>query len=73
MPVLRLNLWSGPRNVSTGLMFAFAQRPDSRVVELLYPHYWRMSGADHPGREDVPWATTGWRTERARAVCVLPS
>ncbi len=51
---LRINLWSGPRNVSTALMYAFAQRPDTRVVdEPLYAHYLRVSGAAHPGREAV--------------------
>jgi len=52
--VLRVNVWSGPRNVSTALMYAFAQRTDTRVVdEPLYAHYLRVSGADHPGRDDV--------------------
>jgi hypothetical protein len=54
MPILRINLWSGPRNVSTALMYSFAQRADTRVVdEPLYAHYLRVSGAEHPGREDV--------------------
>ena len=53
-PVLRIQLWSGPRNVSTALMYSFAQRGDTRVVdEPLYAHYLRVSGADHPGREEV--------------------
>lgn len=47
-------LWSGPRNVSTALMYSFAERPDTRVVdEPLYGHYLRVTGADHPGREEV--------------------
>lgn len=47
-------LWSGPRNVSTALMYSFAQRPDTRVVdEPLYGHYLRVSGADHPGRQEI--------------------
>ena len=51
---LRINLWSGPRNVSTALLYSFAQRPDTRVVdEPLYAHYLRVSGADHPGRDEV--------------------
>ena len=54
MNPLRVNLWSGPRNVSTALMYSFAQRADTRVVdEPLYAHYLRVSGAPHPGREDV--------------------
>ncbi|MDJ0699883.1 MAG: hypothetical protein QNJ07_08510 [Woeseiaceae bacterium] len=47
-------LWSGPRNVSTALMYSFAQRRDIRVVdEPLYGHYLRVSGAPHPGRDEV--------------------
>jgi len=47
-------LWSGPRNVSTALMYSFAQRDDILVVdEPLYGHYLRVSGAEHPGRDEV--------------------
>ena len=47
-------LWSGPRNVSTALMYSFAERPDTRVVdEPLYGHYLRVTGTIHPGREEV--------------------
>lgn len=47
-------LWSGPRNVSTALMYSFAQRQDIRVIdEPLYGHYLRVTGADHPGREEI--------------------
>jgi len=53
-PRIRLNVWSGPRNVSTALMYSFAQRTDTRVVdEPLYAHYLRVTGAEHPGRELV--------------------
>jgi hypothetical protein len=35
-------------------MYSFAQRPDTRVVdEPLYAHYLRVSGARHPGRDEV--------------------
>ena len=47
-------LWSGPRNVSTALMYSFDQREDTRVVdEPLYGHYLRVSGAIHPGGDEV--------------------
>ena len=47
-------LWSGPRNVSTALMYSFAQNDLVAVVdEPLYGHYLRTTGADHPGGEDV--------------------
>ncbi|MGI9219747.1 MAG: sulfotransferase family protein [Woeseiaceae bacterium] len=49
-----ISLWSGPRNVSTALMYSFAQRDDTRVVdEPLYGHYLRVSGAEHPGGDEV--------------------
>ncbi len=35
-------------------MYSFAQRRDVRVVdEPLYGHYLRVSGADHPGRDEI--------------------
>ncbi|MCL4862738.1 MAG: hypothetical protein KJZ93_25220 [Caldilineaceae bacterium] len=54
MTTLRINLWSGPRNVSTALMYSFAQRGDTRVIdEPLYAHYLRVTGAPHPGAVEV--------------------
>ncbi|MCG3207016.1 MAG: hypothetical protein FOGNACKC_00616 [Anaerolineae bacterium] len=51
---VRILLWTGPRNVSTALMYSFAQRADTRVVdEPYYGHYLRVSGADHPGKDEV--------------------
>ena len=47
-------LWSCPRNISTALMYSFAQRQDVQVFdEPLYAHYLRISGANHPAREQV--------------------
>lgn len=51
---LRIHLLSGPRNISTALMYSFAQRADTRVVdEPLYAHYLRVTGIEHPGREET--------------------
>ena len=51
---LRLSVWSGPRNVSTALMYSFRQRSDTVVVdEPLYGHYLRTSNAEHPGAREV--------------------
>lgn len=37
---VRICLWSGPRNISTALMYSFAQRSDCKVYdEPLYAHY----------------------------------
>lgn len=53
---VRLCLWSGPRNVSTALMYAFAQRADTWVFdEPLYAHYLARTNARnyHPGAQEV--------------------
>jgi Sulfotransferase domain len=51
---LRLSVWSGPRNVSTALMYSFRQRSDTVVVdEPLYGHYLSTSDAEHPGAREV--------------------
>ena len=52
----RICLWSGPRNISTALMYSFAQRPDTLVFdEPLYAHYLATTDADtyHPGAAEV--------------------
>ena len=52
----RLFLWSGPRNVSTTLMYSFAQREDTAVFdEPLYGAYLSHSQTrdDHPGFEQI--------------------
>lgn len=47
-------MWSGPRTVSTALMRAWENRPDTAVVdEPLYAFYLTRTGIDHPGREAV--------------------
>ena len=57
---LRLSVWSGPRNVSTALMYSFRQRTDTVVVdEPFYGHYLRTTGADHPGAREVMEAMEG--------------
>ena len=51
---MRLHLISGPRNISTALMYSFAQRADTTVVdEPFYAHYLRHTGAQHPGGAEV--------------------
>lgn len=52
--ILRLSIWSGPRNVSTALMYAFRQRRDTIVFdEPLYGPYLQRTRAPHPDREQV--------------------
>ena len=53
----RINLWSSPRNISTALMYSFAQRKDFEVVdEPLYAHYLNARPEQqlrHPAAEEV--------------------
>ena len=60
MDTKRICLWSGPRNVSTALMYAFAQRSDTEIIdEPFYAHYlYTKYGAQafkstHPGTAEV--------------------
>ena len=47
-------MWSGPRNLSTAMMYAFGQRADCAVVdEPLYAAYLAATGLDHPMRAEV--------------------
>jgi len=52
--VVRIALWSGPRNISTTMMYSFAQRNDTSVVdEPLFGHFLNFTGAWRPSREEV--------------------
>lgn len=49
-----ISMWSGPRNVSTALMYSWRQRSDTEVVdEPLYARYLAVTGIDHPDAEAV--------------------
>lgn len=49
-----INLCSGPRNISTALMYSFAQRDDTKVFdEPFYAYYLSNTGKKHPGRGEV--------------------
>jgi len=51
---LRIAMWSGPRNLSTALMYAFAARGDCHVSdEPFYAAYLSLTGIDHPMRDAV--------------------
>lgn len=54
MTTKRINLISGPRNISTALMYSFGNRDDTTIVdEPMYAYYLHQSKADHPGKEEV--------------------
>jgi Sulfotransferase domain len=56
-------MWSGPRTVSTALMRAWENRPDTVVTdEPLYAFYLSRTGLAHPGRDQVIASQpTDWR------------
>lgn len=50
----RIAMWSGPRNLSTAMMYSFAARGDCAVVdEPFYGAYLHATGLDHPMRKEV--------------------
>ncbi len=54
--VKRIFFWSSPRNISTALMYSFAQRGDTAVTdEPLYGHYLHKTHAKnyHPGADEI--------------------
>ena len=53
-PPLRLAMWSGPRNLSTAMMYSFAARTDCFVVdEPFYAAYLNETGIIHPMNDEV--------------------
>lgn len=60
---VRIAMWSGPRNISTAMMRAFENRPDTAVVdEPFYAAYLAATGLDHPMRGEVLASQpTDWR------------
>ena len=54
MTTTRIAMWSGPRNISTALMRAFENRPDTKVWdEPMYGHYLYKTGIPHPGADEI--------------------
>ncbi len=56
-------MWSGPRNISTAMMRAWGNRPDTIVCdEPLYAHYLQQTQLNHPGAaETISHHETDWR------------
>ena len=51
---IRIAMWSGPRNISTAMMRAWENRPDTVVWdEPLYGYYLDATGIPHPGAAEV--------------------
>lgn len=51
---MKIAMWSGPRNLSTAMMYAFAARGDCAVWdEPFYAAYLAATGIDHPMADQV--------------------
>lgn len=61
--VLRVAMWSGPRNISTAMMRSWGNRADTVVIdEPFYAYYLRATGGKHPGADEVvAGGETDWR------------
>ncbi len=52
--IKRIAMWSGPRNISTAMMRAWENRPDTNVVdEPFYACYLTETGIQHPMQQEV--------------------
>jgi Sulfotransferase domain len=63
-PPIRIAMWSGPRNISTAIMRAWGNRPDTAVIdEPFYAYYLERTGKKHPGSAEViAQGETDWQT-----------
>jgi hypothetical protein len=51
---MRIAMWSGPRNLSTAMMYAFGNRADFAAWdEPFYAAYLAVSGIDHPMKAEI--------------------
>jgi hypothetical protein len=51
---MRIAMWSGPRNISTAMMYAFGARNDCTVWdEPFYAAYLTATGLNHPMRDEI--------------------
>jgi hypothetical protein len=71
---MRICGWSGPRNLSTAMMYAFAARGDCDVMdEPFYAAFLARTGADHPMRAEVLAAQLTDPAEVAAACAAEPA
>ena len=72
MTPTRIAMWSGPRNLSTAMMYAFSARGDCAVWdEPFYAAYLDITGLPHPMRDDII-ATHETDPDRVAAACKGP-
>jgi hypothetical protein len=68
-----LAMWSGPRNISTAMMYAFGNRPDCEAWdEPFYGFSLKHKGNDHPMRNEIVASMeTNW--DKLVEKCTTPS
>jgi hypothetical protein len=73
LPV-RIAMWSGPRNISTAMMRAWGNRPDTFVIdEPFYAYYLRATGKQHPGADEIiASSNTDWENVVAQLTGPIP-
>jgi hypothetical protein len=73
LPV-RIAMWSGPRNISTAMMRAWGNRPDTFVIdEPFYAYYLRATGKEHPGADEIiASSNTDWANVVAQLTGPIP-
>lgn len=70
---VNIAMWSGPRNISTAMMYSFGSRPDCEVWdEPFYAFSLKERGNNHPLREEII-SRYDTRYEVIVARCVSPS
>ncbi len=70
---MRIAMWSGPRNLSTAMMYSFGNRPDTAVWdEPFYAAYLAATGLSHPMRAEI--LAAGERSPaKVAALCAGPA
>ncbi|EPX77461.1 sulfotransferase-like domain-containing protein [Litoreibacter arenae] len=69
---MKIAMWSGPRNLSTAMMYSFGNRPDCEAVdEPFYAAYLHATGIEHPmGAEVIASQETD--PAKVAAACAAP-
>ena len=72
---IRIAMWSGPQNISTAMMRAWGNRPDTVVIdEPFYAYYLRATGKKHPGTHEViASGETDWRKVITQLMGPIPN
>ncbi|MEM9433322.1 MAG: HAD family hydrolase [Pseudomonadota bacterium] len=69
----RIAMWSGPRNLSTAMMYAFGNRADTSAMdEPFYAAFLKHSGVQHPMHQEIRSKCNADPTKVA-AACANPN